>query len=248
MPEPERLTFEIDGPRITAQRFKKAFDGFLDVANEVANQVAGKGRAVDWIVRVEPGSVRVHIIPEPQHIEAGKICVAIHAVQKGLHDLETGIDKWPEFFTEKALEGAKAMGEALSKSEGELSKVQVGYNGNSQALSSRATATVDGLLQGKYSDYGTLEGSIRVLAARGSVRFSIDDDLTGRAINCFFPKEMWDEVRNAFDPFGERRVSVTGMILYRRDGQPVNISVEEFRKLRTRDELPSVDDMIGILK
>lgn len=211
-------------------------------------QLAGKGYAVDWIVRVEPGSVRVHIIPEPQHIAVEKIPVAIHAVQKGLHDLETGIEEWPEFFTEKALRGAKEMGEALSKSEGELSKVQVGYNGSSQALSSRATATVDGLLQGKYSDFGTLEGSIRVLNARGNVRFSIDDDLTGRAINCFFPREMWDEVRNAFDPFGERRVSVTGMILYRRDGQPVNISVEEFRILRSSDELPTWDDVLGILK
>jgi len=69
----QRLTFEIDGPRITAQRFKAGFTAFLDIANEVANDVAGKQRALDGIITVEPGSVRVDPFEERRVAASGLI-------------------------------------------------------------------------------------------------------------------------------------------------------------------------------
>ena len=139
------------------------------------------------------------------------------------------------------------MGEVLSKSEGELSAVQVRYNGQATKMSSRSIASVDQLLQGKYVDHGTVEGRIQVLSRRGKTRFSIDDDISGRNINCYFPSELWDDVLQSFDPKMDRRVSVSGPILYRHDGAPVNITVEKFRVLRPKNELPSWNDVLGIL-
>ena len=66
------LTFEMDGPRITAQRFRTGFNAFLQMADEVANSVAGKSHAVEWLLSVEPGSVRVHIAPEANQIHPPK--------------------------------------------------------------------------------------------------------------------------------------------------------------------------------
>ena len=99
----------------------------------------------------------------------------------------------------------------------------------------------------RYLDHGTVEGRIQVLSQRGKTRFSIDDDISGRSINCYFPIELWDDVLQSFDPKMDRRVSVSGPILYRHDGAPVNITVEEFRVLRPKDELPSWRDVLGIL-
>lgn len=251
MPEPtpsDRLTFEIDGPRITAQRFKASFESFLQMANSVANTVAGKANALDWILTLEPGSVRVHLDPEPRKMGEDQTAVAVQAIKTGLQQLESGKDEWPEYFTEKALKAARVMAEVVSKSKGELTAVRLRHNGSTESVSSQTLATVDGLLKGRYSDHGTLEGKIQVLDGRGSVRFLIEDDLNERTIRCYFPKRMWKMVIDAFDPFSDRRVSVSGMILYRRDGQPVNITVEEFRGLRPKEELPSVADMIGIMK
>lgn len=244
---PNSLTFEIDGPRITAQRFRKGFNAFLQMADEVADSVAGKPHAVEWLLSVEPGSVCVHIAPEANQIHPEQIPVAIDAIQTGLAALEIGDDIWPEHFSEKALEAAKTMGEVLSKSEGELSAVQVRYNGQATKMSSRSIASVDQLLQGKYVDHGTAEGRIQVLSKRGKTRFSIDDDISGRNINCYFPSELWDDVLQSFDPKMDRRVSVSGPILYRHDGAPVNITVEKFRALRPKNELPSWNDVLGIL-
>lgn len=244
---PNSLTFEIDGPRITAQRFRKGFNAFLQMADEVADSVAGKPHAVEWLLSVEPGSVRVHIAPEANQIHPEQIPVAIDAIQTGLAALEIGNDIWPEHFSEKALEAAKTMGEVLSKSEGELSTVQVRYNGQTTKMSSQSIASVDQLLQGKYVDHGTVEGRIQVLSRRGKTRFSIDDDISGRNINCYFPSELWDDVLQSFDPKMDRRVSVSGPILYRHDGAPVNITVEKFRVLRPKNELPSWNDVLGIL-
>lgn len=248
LPPGGRLTFEIDGPRITASRFRASFNSFLTIANEVADQVAGKPHAMEWLVSVEAGSLRVHMTPEPQKLELERVPVAIDAVRRGMRKLESGEDVWPDYFTEKALEAAKTMAEVLTKSQNELTKVQVRYNGHPEVLSGRSIATVDSLLQGKYVDFGSLEGNVRVLSSRGEVKFSIDEALTGRAINCYFPREMWSRVRAAFDPFVEKRICVWGDILYRRDGRPVNITVKDFRMLRSLEEVPSVEEMIGILK
>ncbi len=241
------LTFEIDGPRITADRFSKGFNAFLQMADEVANSVAGKSHALDWLLSVEPGSVRVHIAPEANRMRPEHIPVAIAAIQAGLGALEVGDDVWPAHFSEKALAAAKTMGEVLSKSAGELSTIQVRYNGQATKMSSRSIASVDQLLQGKYVDHGTVEGRIQVLSRRGKTSFSIDDDISGRNINCYFPSELWDDVLRSFDPNAERRVSVSGLIQYRRNGTPINITVEEFRKLRSKNELPSWNDVLGIL-
>ena len=63
------------------------------------------------------------------------------------------------------------MGEVLSRSDGELSTVQVRYNGQATKMSSRSIASVDQLLQGKYVDHGTVEGRIQVLSRRGQDAF-----------------------------------------------------------------------------
>ena len=244
---PQSLTFEINGPRITAQRFRTGFNAFLQMADEVANSVAGKLHALDWLLSVEPGSVRVHITPEAIEMRPEQVHLAIDAIQAGLRSLEKGSGVWPEHFSEKALEAAKTMGEVFSKSEGELSAVQVRYNGQATKMSSRSIESVDQLLQGKYADYGTVEGRIQVISRRGKTSFSIDDDISGRHINCYFPKKLWDDVLRSFGPDAERRVSVSGLIQYRRDGTPVNIAVEEFRVLRSKNELPSWNDVLGIL-
>lgn len=244
---PNSLTFEIDGPRITAQHFRTSFNAFLQMVDEVANNVAGKSHAVEWLLSVESGSVRVHIDPEANQIHPEQISVAIDAIQAGLGSLEVGEAIWPEHFSEKALEAAKTIGEVLSKSEGELSTVQVRCNRQAIKMSSRSIASVDLLLRGSYSDHGTVEGRIQVLSRRGKTRFSIDDDISGRHINCYFPGELWDDVLQSFNPKMDRRVSISGPILYRHDGIPVHITVEKFRVLHPKNELPSWNDVLGIL-
>ena len=244
----DRLTFKVEGARITAARFKAQFDAFLDMANEVADSVADKRQSVDWIVSVEPGSVVVHIDAEPKRIEPSIIPYAVSAIKKGIQSLESGTEEWPEHFTEKALTSMRKIADVLAKSNGELSHVKIGYNGSSKNVTTRSLATVDSLLTGKYTDYGTVEGTIRVLDGRKKVRFAIDDDLTGRSISCYFSKELWDSVHEVFDPWEPPRVSVSGLILYRSNGQPVSIQADNLRAFQAKEKLPSWGDMLGFLE
>ena len=241
------LTFEIDGPKITAHDFNRSFKAFLELANEVANDIAGKSRAIEWILSVEAGSVRVQVTPEAVNIDPKQIPTAINAIQDGLDFLEAGKHDWPNHFSEKALNNVRYMSRVVSRSKEELS-IRIKYNGSITKLSSQSIASIDRLLKGEYTDYGTIEGCIKVISKKGGgAHFFIDDDVSDRKnIRCYFKREFWDDVIQSFDPEIDRRVSVTGDILYRRDGVPVHISVEEFRVLRTKEELPTWDDVIGI--
>ena len=244
--ELQSLTFEVDGPKITAHDFNRSFSAFLELANEVANDIAGRSRAIEWILSVEAGSVRVQVTPEAVHIDPKQIPTAINAIRDGLEFLEAGKHDWPDHFSEKALANVRHMSRVVSSSKEELS-IQIKYNGSTTKLSSQSIASIDRLLKGKYTDYGTIEGYIRIISKKGGAHFFIDDDVSDRKnIRCYFKREFWNDVIQSFDPEIDRRVSVTGDILYRRDGVPVHISVEEFRILRKKEELPTWDDVIGI--
>ena len=240
-----RMTFEIRGPRITAEQFRTGFDAYLNIITEVTYQVTGKKHAVDWILSVEPGSVRVHMDPEPRSVEPRHLDPAIKAIRGGFRSLESGTaNGWPEHFTERALRFTKKMLSIVSDEKGHVSGLCLRFDQEEERLSSRSTASVDALLQSNYTATGSIEGFMQVISKRGQHSFSVDDDVTGGNVNCYFPKEM---LNNVLDSFKEsQRVSVSGEIAYRRDGKPIRIQVETFTVFPAPADLPTFDDVIGI--
>ncbi len=85
---------------------------------------------------------------------------------------------------------------------------------------------------------------MRVISERKSLRFFVDDDLTSKSIACYFKEENINDVLSAF----RKRVSVYGLIMYKSHGEPYSLKVERFRVLKDKDDLPTINDVLGILK
>jgi hypothetical protein len=62
-------------------------------------------------------------------------------------------------------------------------------------------------------------------------------------VRCYFPEELLPAV---FDTF-RKRVEVSSVIHYRKNGTPVSIEVEQILGLPDDSELPSAEDVRGIL-
>lgn len=96
-------------------------------------------------------------------------------------------------------------------------------------------------------EYGTVEGillSLSITKDQHSQPFVIYDSLTGDMIKCYFStREIKEKARAAW----EHRVCVTGELrVDSRTGNPTSVKVDDIEILRSRDEIPQLDDVEGI--
>ena len=96
-----------------------------------------------------------------------------------------------------------------------------------------------------YNDYGTIEGRLEAIQeSRGTLQFFIRDAMLRLRVRCYFPEELLPAV---FDKF-RKRVEVSGVIHYRKNGTPVSIEAEQIIGLSDDSELPTAEDVRGILR
>ena len=237
-----RLTFRVEGPRITQRQFLKGVHDFFRLINAVSDDVTGTSKAFTWIISAGSGSVVLHADAEPAAAEEEKVSQAIDALSSGLDQLEAGGEERPEHFSDTALEAVKDIW-SLTSSNGEgINAVSIVSPDRSQRLSAKSVASVELILRPRYSAKGSVQGTLQGISSRRKYQFHIYDRLTNHRTTCFFPVEMKKRVVDAFDA----RVSAYGIVSYRSDGRPVNITVEDFKIFPTSKDLPSFEDIIGI--
>ncbi len=96
----------------------------------------------------------------------------------------------------------------------------------------------------EYSDYGTIDGKLQAIQESGGIlKIKIKDPLFPRAIECSLPESMIEEALSTF----RRRVEISGLIKYRKNGTPVSINVENIEVMPDDDDLPTAEDVRGIL-
>ena len=72
----------------------------------------------------------------------------------------------------------------------------------------------------------------------------IRDAILRQTIRCYFPEEMLNEAFTSF----RKRVEISGFVHYRRNGVPISIEVVRIDQLPDDQELPSPEDVRGILR
>jgi hypothetical protein len=95
-----------------------------------------------------------------------------------------------------------------------------------------------------YNDYGTIEGRLETIQeSYGTLQFYIRDALLRQRVRCYFLEELLPEVFNKF----RKRVQVSGVIHYRKNGTPINTEAEHIIHLPDDSELLTAEDVRGIL-
>jgi hypothetical protein len=238
-----QLTLEMAGPRITASRFRKGVNAFLDLVEEVAKEFSGASRSVEWVVSVSAGSARISVEAEPVTLASTEVPNLLDAIETGLRTVEAGSDR-PRYFTDNALTDARTLASLVDEKERELDLVRVWRHGKASRVTSQTLANVDSILGTESKDWGSVEGRLQGVLSHKGFKIWVVDPINDKAIQCFFSAELLEEMVNAFG----KRVSVAGLVRYRRDGEIKSVQVEEFEVFPEAETLPSFEDVYGILR
>jgi hypothetical protein len=234
------LTLDLEG-KITSVRFRRAVDSFFAVVDEVTRQIAGKGAQVKWVVSVKGGSIHLSAVPEATKPEvAVQVPQIARAVKAGIGLIGRRSER-PRFFTDEALRNVREL--ASVPGARQVETAQVSFANSVAKLTPKTIANIDALLGVMVKDYGTLEGRLLVLSAQGGFSVHVVDPLTDRGVRCWLNDVLFEEAVRAF----RKRVAVSGLIHYRKDGQANSIEGEELFVFPDRSDLPRAEEVHGIL-
>jgi hypothetical protein len=239
------VRLHIDG-QVTLRRLGEALDAWTDLLREIASDVAGTpGRdAVRFVVtEAKAGSFDLTAKPQSARRDVSPVIMPriTKTVTAGLRALARRPVR-PKHFSDTALLRVRDLGRLTSP---ETPTVKIGNGTEPIPLSSRLLANVEAVLAPEVQSIGTIEGKLEGLIVHGKSRFLIFDPLTGRQVTCYFGERIaYDTVLRVFG----KRLAVTGLIRSRRSGERVDIQVTRLEVLPPDEELPSAEDVRGILK
>ena len=238
------LELDLDAPEVALQHLVSAAGTFGGLLREVARAYFGTAQEpVRWIVEVERGCVRLPLRPTPaqEDVSPSAFPELVATLAEGIALLDRTAER-PEYFTDKALEQARALAN-LASSELPI-KVR---NGKAEvSVTKRIAANVDEVLGVPDVSYGTVEGLLEALNIHGTNKaFGVYDPLTGKKVECKLTGKVTVE---DLGPAVSKRVAVRGPILSRSTGERISVQADELEIFLPEGDLPSPDDVLGILK
>jgi hypothetical protein len=234
-----RLTLYIAGDRITADRFMRAVESFFGLINEVSQAMTGTAKNIEWIVSVKGGSIELGAVGEPKKPSVS-VAAVVNSAYTGLKQLQTSA-KRPQHFTESALQDARDLARLVDGKA--VRVVQLRRSNERFKIGDDAVRNVDRILGGTLVETGFIEGRLQMISSRGTLHLGVWDSLRDRQVRCFVPSWMMDEAKAALD----KRVAVGGTIRYRPNGEPVSIEAASLEVFPAESELPTADEVYGIL-
>ncbi len=211
--------------------------------DDVSISAIGKEDKIQWVVDVKPGSANIIATPISNNGSLDIVTIAVNAIESGIVSIEESSQR-PEHFSDSALRKIYELATIADPKDSGLTDVNILFNQNRRLISKHTAANIDKIMGVKYHDYGSVEGKLRVISERKSLRFFVVDDFTGKSILCYFKEENVDDVLSAF----RKRVSVYGLIMYKSHGEPYSLKVEQFRVFKDKEDLPTANDVLEILK
>jgi hypothetical protein len=236
---PSDLTLEI-GRNLSPEKFVTTVRAFFGYVKEVSETLA-QGAAVEWTVEVKGGSALIGVAPTeyvpPEVVEAvyQKVVTGIEHVRNGDID-HSGL-------TEPALRHLRTLSEVSEGDKRRPVEMRVWVKRKPTAMSADIGRVITEDWRTEYSDFGTVEGRLETIQDKGTLLIYVRDLLFNSSVRCYFDEAMLPQV---FDSF-RRRVEITGTIHYRRNGTPTSIEAASIVQLPDDADLPSADDVRGIL-
>lgn len=235
------LTLDLEGPKITSDRFRRAVDSFFAVVDEVTRQMTGRAGQVKWVVSVKGGSIHLSAAPEATRPEiAVRVPQIARAVKSGINLVSRRAER-PKYFSDEALRRVREL--ASVPGARQVETAQVTLANSSAKLTHKTVLHIDALLGSAIKDYGTLEGRLLVLSAQGGFIIHVVDPLTERGVRCSLSDVLFEDAIKAF----RKKVAVTGTVHYRKDGEPNLIDVDELFVFPDPSQLPTAEEVHGIL-
>jgi len=239
---PADLTMEL-GDDPSPSRFMSAATHFFGYIAEISKQVAPPDAVPQWVVRVREGSDLLALAPaaeaeslpwlEPIYAQAAKGVLTL---------IQGGIDA--AALPEPALNHLNKLSELTRGPKERPMFIRLWFKRNPILVDATIAEIVREDERQGYNDFGTVEGIMDTIKDKDGLQFRVRDDVLALAIKCLIAEE---QLKQAFDAF-RKRVEVSGVIRYNRKGIPRSIRAERIEQLPNDDDLPSPEDVKGILR
>ncbi len=241
---PTDLALEI-GENLPPERFMAAARAFFGYVQEISHALAPDAEPVRWIVRVREGSALLGVDPGPgvpqetaQRIYDRTEFGIRHLIERDIED--SGLP-------ERALKHLRTLSEMTEAGPNKAAPVPMRMWVQKKPISLEPTiaSVIREEWRADYNDYGTIEGRLETIQeSYGTLQFYIRDAMLRQRVRCYFPEELLPAVFETF----RKRVEVSGVIHYRKNGTPVSIEAEHILGLPDDSELPTAEDVRGILR
>lgn len=241
---PTDLTLEI-GENLSPERFMAAARAFFGYVEEVSRVFTPDAQPLRWQVRVREGSALLAVAPAPT--TPPEVAHAIYArAERGVRQLiERDIED--SGLPEPALRHLRILSEMTEAGPNRAPPIPIRLWVEKKPITFEPTiaSAIREDSRADYNDYGTIEGRLETIQeSYGTLQFYIRDALLRQRVRCYFPEELLPDV---FDKF-RKRVEVSGIIHYRKNGTPISIGAEHIVALPDDSELPTAEDVRGILR
>lgn len=237
---PSDMTLEI-GESLSPDDFIALTRAFFGYVKEVAATVTPEGERIDWTVRVKEGSSLIAVDPSPSVPQA-----VLHNVYaksaNGLRFLERG-NVEASGLPDTALRHLRTLSEMTAPTRTRRRELRLWIERKPIAFDDSIAQAISEDWRAAYTDFGVIEGKLDTIQDRGALQFQVRDAMLHQTVKCSFPEEM---LALAFENF-RKRVEVSGLVYYRRNGTPLSIAVTQLEAFPDDSELPTAHDVRGIL-
>jgi hypothetical protein len=236
---PTDLALEI-GADLDPKRFVAAAREFFAYV-ESAAALPGASTRLDWRVKVREGSSILALAPAPSVLQAEALA-AYARVEAATKALVSG-DFSAATLDDATLEHARKLSDLAVAKDGTV-PMQVWVCRRPILFGPDVGNFIREETKPAYHDFGSIEGTLNAIQdAAGGLELRVRDLLWPRPVRCSVPEDMLGDAINHF----RKRVELFGEIHYRKDNTPESIRVERLDPLPSDDDLPSIDDVRGLL-
>ena len=229
------LALELEGNE-DSKKFLKAVTAFIKYVEEVAKTSADDEVCL-WTVQVKKASNLICM--EPTSKDNPAIAERTYAVVgNGMNSIKDG--GLPDDHSKEALSYLRRIGEVADGKNAP----KIWVKKEPVQITQKVSANIKDYINKHYQDYGSIEGLLQVISERGSYSAEITDPLNNKPIKCILNKDLMKAALSGFSS----RVEAYGKIKYRADGAVLSIEVEKFTPFPSTEEIPSFEDVRGILK
>ena len=203
---PPALTLELGSDTVPPREFLSVVRAFTGLLQDVAAQAGGQ---ISWEMWASQGSLQI-MAGLPSTTDKETVDRVMNVVSRPPRHIRRRLDTFPR----------PAPVTRLLAGEERRDILAVEQEGSIRHPSQLA-------------EYGTVEGTLDTLSARGRLHFTISEPIWNMAVQCTVPEQLVEAMQGMW----RQRVSARGMVHYDREGLPTSIRAEEV-ELFPYDETP----------
>lgn len=241
---PEEVGLDLEGEGVSLRRLVEAASRLVRTLEALDRSVVGRSRVtLDWVLTGLSGG-SAHLVARARPLSSNAPIWAgrqvVRTLQQGVDRMRAGRELPPHF----PIEAKESLLELvrLTGRRG-VTAVRLRTAGGEMRLDEAFSHAVNITDATRQESYGSAEGIIEMMTTHTQNYFNLYDDLTGEPVRCYFPEEMFGAVHDSF----RRRVQVVGLVTRGIDGRKESIRIDEIHVFPLDEELPSADDVIGML-